>query len=41
MTTQYNLRSFRLLSVGGAKALTNEHSNGVEIEEDGSRFPPL
>lgn len=41
MSTQYNLRSFRLLTVGGAKALTNEQSNGVEIEEDLSRFPPV
>ena len=40
MSTQYSLRSFRLLPVGGAKALTNENSNGDDNEEDFSKYPP-
>ena len=40
MSSQYSLQGFRLLPVGGAKALTNENSNGNQDEEDFSKYPP-
>ena len=38
MTTLFNLRSFRLLALGGAKASTNDDSGGPDIEHDQVRY---
>ena len=38
MTSLFNLQSFRLLAVGGAKASTNDDSGGPDIEHDQVRY---
>jgi hypothetical protein len=38
MTKQTNSRSFRLLTLGGAKARTNDASGGNDRELDKSRY---
>ena len=39
MTTQFNLRNFRILTLGGAKASTNGFLNQPNPEDDGKTFP--
>jgi hypothetical protein len=38
MTKLFNLRGFRLLLIGGAKAFTNDDSGGEDIEFDEVRW---
>ena len=40
MTTQFNLRSFRILAVGGAKASTNGNDDGTKEEPDQKLYFP-
>lgn len=38
MTKLFNLRRFRILTVGGAKACTNDASGGPDFEENLSKY---
>lgn len=39
MTTQFSLRSFRILTLGGAKASTNGFLNQDNPEDDQKTYP--